>query len=521
MKSIGLKLTLMVICGLLSGILITVGVSLFLASGVITDEVLGKVERSVELEANRIDSWLIYHSANMITLANILSTEAEGNEDSVRQILSNVMNENQSYSDVYIGYTNNTAIMGSGFAIWELYDWWRATERPWYRLAMTDIRKPHITEPYVDSNTGELCITISQAVTHEGQVIGVVGADILLPELINKVLSINLDGYGYAMLKKSNGNIIVGEGIYAPSPDGDFQNIATMFGGQYADMWRNVTQSNAPYLATDSDGVDKYYFGRSIDTTDWYLLVILPRSVVNEPIINMILITIPITILITIIVALLMYLVVSKLISKPIRQLAYVADNVSNGNLDVNIETTSADEIGLLSGSFSKMVITINNLVKELSLMGKSINIEGNIDARADSSGFSGSYKELVNVVNELLGGIVNEVMILMGAMNEFGKGNLNADIPKLPGKKIIINQNLDTLKKNIQSVTNDVNLLANNAINGNLSYKIDESNYMGDWKAQMVSLNKVMDAVHAPFFEIKAVINNLSNGVFDKRVLR
>jgi methyl-accepting chemotaxis protein len=152
--------------------------------------------------------------------------------------------------------------------------------------------------------------------------------------------------------------------------------------------------------------------------------------------------------------------------------------------------------------------------------MGSAISTVGDIEARIDCSKFSGSYKEVVESINLVLDGVIGDVMQLMEAMTEFGKGNFSADLPKLPGKKHVINKNLDNLRDNIKSVDRDITRLAENAINGNFNCKIDDSCYVGDWKTLMEDLNHVIDAFAVPITEIEDVIGALSNGVFDKRVV-
>jgi len=509
----------MVSCGLLLGIIITVGVSVYIASGVISNETIMKVERSVEHEAEKIDSWLKYQMANIATLVDVLSAERNITKEVYQPIFKNVIDDNASYNDVYMGFPDNTAFMGSGFPIHNEYSWWRASERGWYQLALTDTRRSHVTLPYVDTATGDLCITISRAVLRGGQVVGVIGIDILLPELQSMVLNSNLAGDGYTALLAPNGDILVYPGEYGPTPQGDFYNFASIQNGHFSSLWNTISRYGDPVLMRDVNGVQKHYLSASVDATDWHVMAIINRSVVTQPIVNLVLIVIPITLAITLLIALLMYYATSRLVTKPIKKLAVVAEDVAKGNLNCNIDISSQDEIGILANSFHHVVTTINNLQDEFSFLGKAMSVDGDIEVRADADKFDGSYKEVIETINGVISGVIADVMKLFGVLNEFGRGNLSADIAKLPGKKIVMNNSIDALRANIQSVTKDVNLLATNAADGNLKFKIDESGYVGDWLSLMVSLNKVIDAVDAPINEIEEVLNNVSSGSFDRRV--
>jgi methyl-accepting chemotaxis protein len=220
-----------------------------------------------------------------------------------------------------------------------------------------------------------------------------------------------------------------------------------------------------------------------------------------------------------IIVSLILAFIISEAITKPIIRLVDVAKNVSRGNLNINIDTSANDEIGMLSKSFSEMVVTINTLVKGLNDLGRVVQVEGDIEARLDSSQFFGSYKEVAESVNNVIEGLVSETIQLIGALKEFSKGNFEADIPKLPGKKIVMNDNLDNLRNNIQAVAGDVNLLADSVASGDFSCKINDSGYNGGWKKVMQGLNQLITAIAEPMTEIESVMSNMSRGAFNQRI--
>jgi len=510
----------MIICGLLLGITITVGAAVYFASGEITGEVLTKVERGAEIEARKIDRWLIIQMANIMTLADAVPLDGEADVDLLRLLLRNVLEENDIFTEVFIGFPDDTAIMGSGFPIENEYSWWKATQRSWYQMALQNTNEAQVTVPYVDVTKGELCITISHVVKHEGVVKGVLGADIMLTDLQNMVLAAAHDEGETITLVAPNGDIIVDPLGRGPDRNGNFLNISSVNDGLYASMWTSVSRNNNVYRMRDDNGVDNYYTAISVESTGWFILAAIPRSVITHSINAMLRMVIPLTIVITGLVAFLIYLIINRLISSPIKHLADVAANVAQGNLNVNLgKHDSQDEIGMLVKSFGQVVLTVNAFTNGFKEMGDAIHKKGEIDAKVEISAFHGSYREVIEVVHNMVDGIFKDILMCMDAMNEFGKGNLTADIPKLPGKKAVINQNLDTLRANIKSVTYDVNQLAGNVINGNFSHRADEGKYEGDWRALMAGLNKLIEAAFEPMSEIEDVMNNLAKGEFDKRV--
>ena len=178
MKSIGIKITVIMLCVILLGIIITVGVATIISGNTIIHESEEKVRAETEKQGYIMNEWLSNHKATVSAQAAALSEINDYSEGYLRGILKAGLDSNRVYQDVYMGFPDNTAIMGSGFAIEELYDWWRATERDWYKVAMADTSRPGITNLYVDTATGDLCITVAQAVILDNQVIGVVAIEI-------------------------------------------------------------------------------------------------------------------------------------------------------------------------------------------------------------------------------------------------------------------------------------------------------------------------------------------------------
>jgi methyl-accepting chemotaxis protein len=212
-------------------------------------------------------------------------------------------------------------------------------------------------------------------------------------------------------------------------------------------------------------------------------------------------------------------LIISELIRKPLMQLVDVAENVSKGNLNVNINTLMTDEVGTLATSFSRVVDVINNLVKELDLLSQADDA-GNTDARINLSLFSGTYKNVASDINRLYSDMTEESMRLLNVLAEFGRGNFTADIPKMPGKKAIMNTSLDAMRNEISSISNDIQKLVKGALVGDLSVRADASRYMGEWANIVNGLNQLMEEIVAPITETGNVLTQVAQGKFDQRIV-
>ncbi len=87
------------------------------------------------------------------------------------------------------------------------------TERVWFQEAVKNQGKTTFSTPYIDVNTGELCVAISQAVySSQGKLNGVIGCDILLNHLMDAIKEIQIS-------KNAKLDLITEDGLFLTNED--------------------------------------------------------------------------------------------------------------------------------------------------------------------------------------------------------------------------------------------------------------------------------------------------------------
>ena len=86
------------------------------------------------------------------------------------------------------------------------------TERVWFQEAVKNQGKTTFSTPYIDVNTGELCVAISQAVySSQGKLNGVIGCDILLNHLMDAIKEIQISNNAKLDLITEDGFFLTNE----------------------------------------------------------------------------------------------------------------------------------------------------------------------------------------------------------------------------------------------------------------------------------------------------------------------
>lgn len=82
------------------------------------------------------------------------------------------------------------------------------TEREWYKQAQANPDQVYISDPYVDLQSGGICITLAKATYKNGDMIGVVGMDMYMDDLVS-LMEGSYTGSGYVFLTTADGIILV------------------------------------------------------------------------------------------------------------------------------------------------------------------------------------------------------------------------------------------------------------------------------------------------------------------------
>ncbi|MCX7749515.1 MAG: methyl-accepting chemotaxis protein [Clostridia bacterium] len=243
---------------------------------------------------------------------------------------------------------------------------------------------------------------------------------------------------------------------------------------------------------------------------------------------------------------------ISRIISKPVKKLSEAADKIALGDVNVNVESTSKDEIGDLMKSFSKMVDnirdqaanaekiaagdlgvevkaksendvlaksmkyvveTLRNLAAETSMLTKAA-VDGKLDTRGNPDKFRGGYREIVEGVNKTLDAVIGPLNVAAEYVDRISKGDIPAKITDTYyGDFNEIKNNINMCIDAINELIQDANMLAGAAVEGKLRTRADICKHGGDFAKIIQGVNNTLDAVIEPVQEAASVLDEMSKG--------
>ena len=313
--------------------------------------------------------------------------------------------------------------------------------RPWYGEALVNEDNITFTDPYLDSTTGDLVISITKPVKYDnGTLIGVVAADLMIETMKTTILNTKVLDSGYAFL-------LNGENTVAhPNLDDVDVPITTLESTSY-DFQQLLNQMSSSssgtgiYTKSESQYQTWQLSYQKLESTGYTLVITVPEDEITLPatqiendisslISTQIGLFIVILIGVTVVIAF-MSNYVSKKIVKPITGLTKMMNFISQGDISREIPfgtEKNPDEISYLTNSFKNLItllrlgnedyyrgdldkaaknyqqaLQVFKLSDNLKGMGVCYNNLGNIyRIQSDYENAQKSYQKAINIANQL-----------------------------------------------------------------------------------------------------------------------
>ena len=234
---------------------------------------------------------------------------------------------------------------------------WDGRTRPWYAVAK-GADKAVLTEPYIDSATGE---TLISAVTrlHDGATFaGVLGGDIRLKSVADAINTLDFNGAGHAFLLSRNGTII-------SHPDSQYNGkpYSSLFDGQHPAL-----DSQLQTVRTgDHDSLVSFTPLTYLEGMDWLIGVVLDQRIVMAEADSLTWRAVLATLLGVLVSLVVLGLLLGRLL-KPLDLLhrSFHEVNQGDGDLTRRLPDGGNDEVALVSREFNGFLGNLQNLIHQV-----------------------------------------------------------------------------------------------------------------------------------------------------------
>ncbi|ELX9412617.1 PDC sensor domain-containing protein, partial [Campylobacter coli] len=273
---------------------------------------------------------------------------------------------------------------------------YNATTREWYKEARNS-NQTYITPAYIDVVSNEYAITYSKALYKDGKFIGVLGFDVLLIDLQDKIA--RTPGNAFVFNRKDEIFAAPNKALLDPSVD--YSPILNAYKAHGDNNFFSYELNNEEGL-----GVCKKIFTYTACITE-------SADVINKPIFKAVYIQVIALIIMISISIILLYFIVSKYLS-PLAAiqtgLTSFFDFINHKTKNVStIDVKTNDEFGQISKAINENILaTKQGLEQDAKAVKESVETvgvveSGNLTARITANPRNPQLIELKNVLNRLL----------------------------------------------------------------------------------------------------------------------
>lgn len=205
--------------------------------------------------------------------------------------------------------------------------------------------------------------------------------------------------------------------------------------------------------------------------------------------------------------------ILSKMIVKPLESAVNAANKIANGDLNINVDTDSKDETGVLLVAIKKMSNSIQNLIVDVNQLTVAAS-DGKLDVRANSEKHQGAYGEIVLGINGTLDAVIRPLNVAAEYIDRISKGDIPPKITDdykgdFNEMKQNLNQCIDSLSLMNQILQQNID----DQVAGEIFARAESSQLQGVYKKLVDGVNETMDVIHGAVAKGLFVMDKYAEG--------
>jgi len=349
-----------------------------------------KISETTKLSSSGIVNW-VETRTNLIAIIAQNSAALSSVHEGVNQKLIEQEILPKTFTYTYVGGKDGSMTMHPPSELPADYD---PRVRPWYKDAAA-ARAPVLTEPYVDAFTGNLIVSLAAPIIKNENILGVVGGDLEIKDIIDIVNSIDFGGVGYAFLVNDKGTVLI-----HPDAKKSLKSMSEAFPDNTPSMSLTVAS------ISEQDGDTLYAFTpiNGLPSVKWSLGIAIDRDKAFAGLHEFRVSAIIATLLAIVAIMGSLGFIVRNRISNPVRGMTNAMTRLANGDHNVEIpEAQSDDEIGAMRAAIE---VFKTNAYEMLRMQEEKIEAEHRIEAekreamRRTADEFQASVGSIVQLVS-------------------------------------------------------------------------------------------------------------------------
>ncbi len=391
------------------------------------------------------------------------------------------------------------------------------SSQDYYRVAK-ETKTSYITDPY--TYDGIMMSTIAFPIMKGDQVIGVILADINVSNFSKiktsdpkyPTMYVNICTEGNIIAFDSQSGDYIGKGIKELIPASEYEKITAL----------QQTKTNFHIDIKRSNGTmeSRYYYPITCGSQTWWASSCLEKKDLAKDVTDIITLMILLAVLALVFINIVIMIFLRKTL-RPIDGVVSAAASIASGDLDIRMEVTSGDEIGILSRTFMDMADNLNFIIQDISDVLEEMS-RGNLKAATQNEEkYTGAYRYILEAMKNIRLTLSNALSEIDRASEQVSNGASQISDASQTLSQGAAEQasSIEELSAAITEVSERVKENAANALEANsLSQEACENMLAGDQKMRDMIL--AMNEIANTSGEISKIIKTIDDIAFQTNIL-
>lgn len=387
-----IRLIILGLC-ILSGIII---ISIILAN------TLSDNTDNVKLYKTQIDSNITEKMAFINTVAN----GASSIEGDYYNYVDSMVEQYDDVSAVYVCVKEDGVIYQDGVMTYMSGGWlppedFVVTQRAWYEASFGK-DEMYISDPYVDEQSGNICITLSKTIYKDGEAIGVAGLDMYMDDLVSLIEG-SYNGGNYVFITTGDGTILTHPNTEIALSVTSSTNVKDALKGKYDKVCNSELKNN---IIFDYKGGLKFAINSKSAVTGWNIVAITSFGWVVFLALGII--------IFAIVLGFVLSKIASKLVERdinplfaPLEEISSNVSKISEGELNYEFaEDKQSDEVNTLSTELNTTIDSLRNYISEIThvvtlIADKNLDFEVNKEFAGDFKAIKDALIKISEILND------------------------------------------------------------------------------------------------------------------------
>ena len=208
-------------------------------------------------------------------------------------------------------------------------------------------------------------------------------------------------------------------------------------------------------------------------------------------------------------------------LTSQMRNIATVTTAVANGVLSKKITVDVRGEILELKNTINTMVDQLNSFASEVTRLAREVGTEGKLGGHANVPGVAGTWKDLTDSVNFMVGNLTAQVRNIAAVTTAVSNGDLAKKITvDVHGEILKLKETINTMVDQLGSFASEVTRVAHEVgTEGKLGGQAKVAGVSGTWKALTDNVNLMAGNLTAQVRNIAAVTTAVAKGDLSKKI--